>query len=416
MTQKHNLLIDFNYFFKWFVICVFIAVLIGTATAFFLHSLEHVSLLREKYTWIIYFLPIVGAITGWVYTKWGKNSIKGNNLLLEEHHKSKHPIPLKMAPMVLFTTLFSHVAGASVGREGTAVQMGGAIADQFTKWFSLNNEERKTIIIAGISAGFSAVFGTPFAGAVFALEIMGFKNIRWQSILPSFIAGFLAHYICLQWNVHHTNYGFVIDWAWNVQNTLMVMGAGVFFGLTALLFTYSSYFLRAMASKITSLWIRTMLGGCIILCLYLLLPLHQYWGLGLEEISNAFVEKSDGYTFLIKLLLTSFTLSVGFKGGEVTPLFFIGATMSSFLILIFPLPIAVLAAMGFVAVFAGATHTVIASIVLGYELFGFTIGHMVAIAVIVAYFTSGEKGIYEAHHATGAKYTLYNYIKKIIQL
>jgi H+/Cl- antiporter ClcA len=416
MTKKYNLLFDINYLFKWLVICVLLSIIIGTVTAFFLHSLEHVTALRLKYTWLIFTLPIIGGITGWIYNKWGTGSIKGNNLLLEEHKKPEQSIPFKMAPMILFTTIISHVSGASVGREGTAVQMGGAISDQFTKWFSLNNDERKTIIIVGISAGFSAVFGTPFAGALFALEIMGFKNIRWQSIFPSFIAAFAAHFICLWWNVSHVDYHFDVNWIWNLKNVLLIIASGVFFGITAMLFSNANKLFKPLTVAIPTPWIKGVVGGAFILILYLCFPMTDYMGLGISGISNAFSQITPWYVFLIKLLLTVFTLSVGFKGGEVTPLFFIGATMSSFLILFIPLPLAILAAMGLVAVFAGATHTVIASIALGFELFGATVGTIVALAVIMAYFTSGEHGIYASQDKTGAKYTLYNYIKEIIKL
>ena len=160
------------YFLKWLFLSAVIGVLAGSASAFFLIFLDWVTEWREHHLWIIAFLPLAGLIIGLAYHYWGKEVVNGNNLLLEEFHSPKKLIPLIMAPLVLFGTLITHLFGGSAGREGTAVQMGAAISDQFSKLFKLNENDRKILQIIGISAGFAAVFGTPLAGAVFALEVM----------------------------------------------------------------------------------------------------------------------------------------------------------------------------------------------------------------------------------------------------
>ena len=144
---------------KWSFICILISSIIGSVTAFFLHSLDWVTFLREKHTWIIYLLPMIGFIIGYIYHFYGAEANKGNNQLIKAHHQAQTVIPFKMAPLVFIGTLLTHLGGGSAGREGTAVQMGGAIAAPFAKWFQLDQEERKTIIIMGVSAGFAAVFG-----------------------------------------------------------------------------------------------------------------------------------------------------------------------------------------------------------------------------------------------------------------
>jgi len=156
---------------KWIIICALIGILSGSASAFFLVSLEWVTQFRIAHDWIIWLLPIGGLLVGLSYYYFGESVVKGNNLLLEEYENPQKTIPFKMAPLVLLGTLLTHLFGGSAGREGTAVQMGGAIADQFTKFFKLDNSERKILIILGISAGFASVFGTPLAGAIFALEV-----------------------------------------------------------------------------------------------------------------------------------------------------------------------------------------------------------------------------------------------------
>jgi H+/Cl- antiporter ClcA len=402
---------------KWIFICVIVGVLVGSAAAWFLRSLDFVTDWRENHLWIIYSLPIIGFGIGAMYYYYGGDAKKGNNLLLEQHNHPEKRIPFKMAPFVYIGTILTHLAGGSAGREGTAVQMGGAIADQFTDLFKLNDTQRKTILITGISAGFAAVFGTPIAGAIFALEIMLFKNIRVADILPSFAAAYIAHYTCLAWGIHHTVYAIPIVPHFNMNVLVPIFLAGLIFGTTALLFTASNNVWSKLFSKIKYEPLRPFIGGIILVITIFLLGFdNKFIGLGIPGISDAFMSPAGKYDFAIKLLLTTFTLSAGFKGGEVTPLFFIGATFGNVLFLFIPLPMALLAGMGFVAVFAGATHCAIASIALGFEMFGMGAGVYIGLASIIAYFSSGSKGIYSAQLKEGAKYQFYNYLKRISDL
>ena len=249
-----------------------------------------------------------------------------NNIIIDAHHEVPKAVPFKMAPLVYIGTILTHLSGGSAGGEGTAVQMGGAIAFPFSKWFKLNHEEKKTILIMGVSAGFAAVFGTPLAGAVFALELMGFKFIRWQSIIPSFAAAFIAHFICLSWNIEHSVYIVKSIPSINTQLVLWSLLSGICFGLTALLFSLSNHVFEKAFSFIQNKTLRPFIGGIIIALIIWLMGTTQYIGLGIPNILDAFEKPAGHYDFLIKLLLTSFTLSAGFKGGEVTPLFFIGAS------------------------------------------------------------------------------------------
>jgi H+/Cl- antiporter ClcA len=402
---------------KFIILSILVGLLIGTATALFLVSLDFVTQYRIQHARIIYSLPLMGVLIGWLYRRYGTEAKKGNNLLIEQHRKVKADIvPFIMAPLVFITTLLTHLAGGSAGREGTAVQMGGAIADQCTKLFSLKNEQRNTLLIMGISAGFAAVFGTPFAGAIFALEIMMFQHCKWADVLPSFAAAYIAHYTCLYWGIHHTQYIIPNAAKINFQNLLWAVLAGFIFGWAAFLFSASNQIWKKAFAFIKHPYLKPFIGGILIVITIQLLGTQKYIGLGIETIVQSFLTPVNKYDFIIKLLLTTFTLSAGFKGGEVTPLFFIGATLGNILIWFIPLPMALLAGMGFVAVFAGATHAAITGIVLGIELFGISAGLFVGIASIVAYFTSGIKGIYSAQLQLGAKYKLYDFIKRISKL
>lgn len=399
--------------FKWILICVLIGIFSGSASAFFLVSLEWVTQFREHHNWIIWLLPMGGLAIGLLYHYYGNDVVKGNNLLLEEYETPKKTIPLKMAPLVLIGTLITHLFGGSAGREGTAVQMGGAIADQFKELFKLNNSDRKTLIILGISAGFASVFGTPLAGALFALEVLYFSKINFKSIVLSFLVAYVAYFTVEFWHVKHTHYTIPIVPEITLKIIPWIIIVGILFGLTSMLFSRTTHFWGRLFSKtIPYAPLRPFVGGIILAIAIYFIGTTKYIGLGIPTIVDSFSTPNASYDFLLKILFTGFTLGAGFKGGEVTPLFFVGATLGSALSLVVPLPIALLAGMGFVAVFSGATHTPIACTIMGMELFGLESGLFIGIACVVAYFSSGSIGIYNAQIVKGAKYKLYQRIKR----
>ncbi|MES2853789.1 MAG: voltage-gated chloride channel family protein, partial [Bacteroidota bacterium] len=382
---------------KWILICVLTGIFSGSASAFFLVALDWVTQYREHNNWMIWLLPIGGLIIGLLYYYWGKSVVKGNNLLLEEYENPQKTIPLKMAPLVLFGTLITHLFGGSAGREGTAVQMGGAIADQFTSIFKLDTADRKTLIILGISAGFASVFGTPLAGALFALEVLYFSKISYKSIPLSFLTAYIAYFTVEFWHIKHTHYSIPIIPEMSFTTLFWIIPVSILFGLAAMLFSRSTHFWGHLFSKNISFPpLRPFIGGIILAVVIYCIGTTKYIGLGIPEIVDSFSNPNASYDFILKILFTGFTLGAGFKGGEVTPLFFVGATLGSALSVVVPLPIALLAGMGFVAVFSGATHTPIACTVMGIELFGIESGVFIGIACIIAYFSSGSVGIYNA--------------------
>ncbi|MCG1035952.1 voltage-gated chloride channel family protein [Polaribacter sargassicola] len=395
---------------KWTFICLLIGAFTGTASAIFLWSLEWATNFREANLWIIWLLPIAGFVIGLSYHLYGKSVVKGNNLLLEEYHSPKKIIPFKMAPLVFLGTVLTHLFGGSAGREGTAVQVGGAISDQFTKLFKLNNIDRKIVLITGISAGFASVFGTPLAGAIFALEVMIIGRVKFDAIIPSFLAAVFATYFCDVWQIsHHTHYTISTIAAITPVTILWSVLAGIIFGLVGMLFSKSTHFWGVLFKKhINYPPLRPVIGGVILAVIVYLMGTTKYIGLGVPTIVDAFNINLNSYDFILKLLFTSFTLGAGFKGGEVTPLFYIGATLGNVLIWFIPLPMPLLAGMGFVAVFAGATNTPIACTIMGIELFGIESGVFIALACVTAYLFSGHSGIYAAQIIGSPKDAFFN--------
>lgn len=374
-----------------------IGLLSGSASAGFLNALDFVTETHTQQPWLLYLLPWAGILIAFVYLRYGKNSEAGNNLLIDEIHDPKKIVPLRMAPLVLLGTLATHLFGGSAGREGTAVQMGGTLADQVNKIFRFDSEKRKIFLMSGISAGFSSVFGTPLAGSVFGLEVLAIGRLRYQALLPCFISATIAHYTCLNWGVHHTAY--LVDpvpdlTMWSILWTLI---AGACFGLCSYAFSWSNHRLtRLLKNAFQSPLVRAFLGGLVIILAAAILRTDRYLGLGIPVISESFLTPLPVYDFLFKMLFTIITLSSGFKGGEVTPLFFIGATLGNALTWVLPLPLSLLAGMGFVAVFAGAANTPLACTLMALELFGSKSGVYMALACVMSYVFSGHSGIYHA--------------------
>lgn len=398
---------------KWFLISILIGLPVGSASALLLISLNWVTDYRESHLWIIAFLPVAGLLIGLMYYYWGSNVVKGNNHLIDEVHDPKRIIPFRMAPLVFVGTVLTHLFGGSAGREGTAVQMGGAIADQFSRIFKLKADARRIIIIMGISAGFASVFGTPLAGAVFALEVLIIGRIRYEAMLPSFLVAIIANYTCHHfWGVSHTEYNipFVPDISF--LNMLYAILVGILFGVTAMAFSRIVRFWADTAKKyINYPPFRPLVGGICIALVVFISGTTKYIGLGVPTIVSSFYVQQEWYDFLLKILLTTFTLGFGFKGGEVTPLFFIGATLGSALCILIPLPVALLAGMGFAAVFSGATNTPLACTIMGIELFGAESAVYIALACIIAYLFSGHTGIYSSQIIGSQKPNIYRRLK-----
>jgi H+/Cl- antiporter ClcA len=391
---------------KWLFFALLIGFFTGCASAFFLVSLEWLTQWRENHLWIIVLLPLGGFLIGLAYHYFGKEVVKGNNLLLDEFYTPTQVIPFKMAPLVLFGTLITHFFGGSAGREGTAVQMGGAIADQFTHLFKLKQQDRKIIICMGISAGFASVFGTPIAGTIFALEVFMIGKIRYEALLPCLFSAFIANYTCHAWEIAHTSYSIAFVPPMNLQNFGWTIFVGVICGLTALVFAKSTHFFTDLfKNNIKYPPLRPLLGGIVIAVAIWVLGTTKYVGLGIPTIVEAFEKPLNSYDFLLKIVFTSFTLGAGFKGGEVTPLFYIGATLGNALAWFVPLPVALLAGMCFVAVFSGASNTPIACTFMGLELFGVDGAMYIFTACVLAYFFSGHKGIYGSQRIGVAKHS-----------
>ncbi|MDR6413049.1 voltage-gated chloride channel family protein [Paraburkholderia terricola] len=396
------------YLGTWFLIACVAAALAGSASAFFLISLDSATAWRETHRWAIWLLPVAGFAVGWLYHLLGKPVVAGNNLIIDEIHDPKKVVPLRMVPLVLGGTIVSHLFGASVGREGTAVQMGAALADQLTHAFRLEREDRRILLMIGMSAGFASVFGTPLAGAVFGLEVLAIGRMRYDALFPCIVAGIVADQVCLAWGVHHVHYAVGAIAPISAWSVVAVVIAGIAFGLVGMAFASSTHKLSALVKRyITYPPLRPFVGGIVIATAVWALDAYHYIGLGIPDIVRSFQQPMQPWDFLAKFGFTVASLGTGFKGGEVTPLFYIGATLGNALALLLHMPFALMAAIGFVAVFSGAANTPITTTIMAMELFGTGIGPLAAIGCVTAYLFSGHAGIYHAQRVGHRKHRKY---------
>jgi H+/Cl- antiporter ClcA len=385
------------YLVKWLIIGSAIGILAGTSSATLLTALEWATIGRESHPWLIWLLPLGGFLSGLIYHRWGSSVEAGNNLLLAEIHQPTSTIPLRMAPMVLLGTTISHLFGGSAGREGTALQMSAAIADRLTSTLRLSPIDRSILLTAAISSGFASVFGTPLAGMLFGLEVVAVGSFRHAKLFPCAIAAIVGDRITLAWGLDHTSYQIPIVPKLTPQGILSAIIAGLIFGIAARVFVVLTQAIGTyFKTKIAYPPFRPAIGGVLVTIATELVGNTKYIGLGIPTIVSAFHTQLPPWDFAAKIGFTALTIGSGFKGGEVTPLFYIGATLGNALSPILQLPAPLLAGMGFVGVFAGAANTPLASILMAIELFGAPTGIYAAIACICSYLGSGSTSIYHA--------------------
>lgn len=389
---------------KWLMLAVLVGCIVGAASTLFSFVLKGVTNYRKENGWIFYLLSVMGLIIVFLYEKFGKDD-GGTNQVLSTV-RSQDDVPLLSAPLIFISTALTHLAGGSAGREGAAIQLGGSIANQLGRWIHLDEEDRHVIVMCGMSAAFSALFGTPMAAAVFALEVVSVGVMYYTALMPCMIASLIASGFAAGMGVTPEAFHVVDIPELTIETGLKmgVVAAGC--AVVSIVFcmvlngvagTYGKYFKNP--------YIRVVVGACLVIGITMLLGTTDYMGAGAELIEKA-VEDGQARTFdfLWKLILTALTMRAGFRGGEIVPSFCIGATFGCTMGNWIGLSPSICAACGMAAVFCGVTNCPITSILIAFEMFGFKGVSFYLIAVSISYAASGYYGLYKDQTIVYSKY------------
>ncbi len=377
----------------------------GAASALFLFLLAQVTDYRTDHELLVYFLPVAGLGIGVLYARFGASIKAGTNLVIDTIHDDGPEIPFRMLPMVLAGTVLTHLFGGSAGREGTAVQMGASLADYVSHRAKLGRELRLQLLAAGVAGGFGSVFGTPIAGAVFGLEFVVLGRLDTRALLPALIASVVGDMTTRALGIVHTAYPAAPYVGLSPLLCLKWLVFAVAIALTSVAFIELTHFLKRQAERrVTLLGLRMAIGGAIIVVLWKVIGTSDYLGLGVPMIVRSFSDPQvPTWAFAMKLLFTAITLGAGFLGGEVTPLFFIGAALGGVLAPALGIPRELGAGVGLAAVFAAASNTPLALSIMAVELLGANVLPHVVIVCVVAYLLTGHRSIYPSQRVTRGK-------------
>ncbi|NCC16232.1 MAG: voltage-gated chloride channel protein [Clostridia bacterium] len=380
------------------LIALFVGIIIGGIDAVFGEVLIKITEVRSNHVIkLIPFLPIAGVMIILLYRYCGKESIKGMTLIFQAGHGEIDHIPKRLVPLVIISTWITHIFGGSAGREGVAVQLGATVAHTISKKLKWLNNSRVLLVI-GMAAGFAGLFQTPIAATFFAMEVLVSGIFLYEVLLPALVASFAAsttsHLLGLEkFSVDIPN---TLSFSSEVLFKLVLVG--IIFGIVGGIFAYLlSYCKKKFALLIENPVKRIFIIGCILSVLFILLHMGRYCGLGTNLINISFTNgQIYEYDWVLKLVLTVLTLAAGFQGGEVTPLFSIGASLGVVLGSLLGLPMMLIAALGYAAVFGSATNTLLAPILIGAEVFGAQNTLYFAVVCSLAFIFNGNKTIYTA--------------------
>jgi H+/Cl- antiporter ClcA len=382
---------------QWLGLGTLVGLICGAGSAAFLHLLEWATHTRVRHAWLPWLLPAAGLVIGAIYEKLGEPVRAGNNLVIDTIHDGGPEIPLRMAPLVLVGTVLTHLFGGSAGREGTAVQMGASLTDALAHRLRLASPLRVQLLAAGVAGGFGSVFGTPIAGAIFGLEFVALGRLEYGALVPALVASLVGDLTTRALGIVHTPYPTVAALPLSPLVIAKWAAFAVAVAITCVIFIELTHALRKLGERhLRRLPVRMLVGGLLVVGLWQLFG-DAYLGLGVPTIVRAFSDPALPHAaFALKLLFTAVTLGAGFLGGEVTPLFFIGAALGHLLAGVLGLPLPLAAAVGLAAVFAAAANTPLALSIMALELCGGALFPHVVIVCVLAYLMTGARGIYPA--------------------
>lgn len=379
-------------FVKWGLLGALMGLLGGLLGAGFHHALHFVTHVRSEHMWLIFLLPVGGILTVLIYRLFGMQGNKGTNEIIDATLDG-HPVSPMVDPSIFLATAITHLFGGSAGREGAALQLGGSTASMLAKLFRLKERERKVMVMAGMSAVFAGLFGTPLTAALFCMEFESVGTLFTPALLPCYLAAFLASQVSHGLGVHAETYLIAESFPLTMGNFWQYLILAVLVSLLgiAMCADKAEHF---AAHHLPNPFARIILGGLVVMGLTLMVGDHRFNGAGMDMALAAVAGNADWYSFAMKMLFTAVTLAAGFKGGEIVPTFCIGATFGCVMGGLLGMDPGFAAALGLIGLFCCATNSPLASIVLSIEMFGGTNVYLFAFVCVICFVLSGNSGLY----------------------
>lgn len=399
-----NIWFRIKFLIKWVIFALLSGLVIGAVGTLFYYCMKYATDGRTAYPWLLFFLPLGGVLIVAAYRFMRYEKDGGTNLVLSAIHSGKN-IPLKMAPLIFISTVVTHLFGGSAGREGAALQLGGSIGHFLGEQFHFDEKDRNIMIMCGMSAAFSALFGTPLAAAIFSMEVVSVGIMQYSALVPCVISSLVAHGVAAYFGIAPERFWLESIPDFSIASAsetalLAILCAGV-----SVLFCVTLHTSEHMYQKyLKNPYLRIIAGGVIIILLTLLVGSQDYNGAGMFVIERCFENEYVPYAFLLKILFTALTLGAGFKGGEIVPSFFIGATFGCLFGNILGFSPALCTAVGMGAVFCGVTNCPITSLLICFELFGFEGMPYFLLSIALSYMLSGYFGLYRSQKIVYSKY------------
>ena len=408
--MKHNLQRTITSI-KWVIFSMLVGLIVGLCGTAFYKGLYIVTQTRIEHPWLIFLLPFAGLLIVGLYHALKNLNDGGTNLVISAIH-SGDELPLRMAPLIFISTLITHLFGGSAGREGAALQMGGSIGNSLGKLFRFDEKDKHIMIMCGMSAAFSSLFGTPMAAAIFSMEMISVGVMHYSALVPCVISSLIANGVASKFDVK--NEFFLIDEIpkFNIITAIQISILAALCALLSIVFCILLHKTQDLYKKVfKNQYLRVFAGGCFVLAVTLMVGSQTYNGTGMNIIDNCISGTVRPEAFILKMLFTALTLGAGYKGGEIVPSFCTGAAFGCLYGNLFGFSPTLCTAVGMTSVFCGVTNCPITSLLISFELFGYDGMPYFLLSIAFSYMFSGYFGLYHSQKIVYSKYKT-NYINK----
>ncbi len=391
-------------FIRWGIFSAFVGLFVGAFSTLFAFCLRQVTSFRTENPWLILCLPLAGVVIVFLYGVFRYKNDKGTNMVLSSIH-AEAEVPFRMAPLIFISTIITHLFGGSAGREGAALQLGGSIGQQLGKLFRFDEKDQRIVVMCGMSAAFSAIFGTPIAASIFSMEVVSVGVMYYAALVPcvfsSLVASKFANHMGIGPNVFKIRQMPLFE----VVPSLKVIGLALCCAALSVVFCMALHSLGDFyRNKLKNPYIRIVVSSLVIILLTIILQTDDYMGAGVPVIQRAIQGNVEPLAFVWKIVFTALTLEAGFKGGEIVPSFFVGATFGCLFGHIVGISPSLCAAVGMMSVFCGVTNCPITSMLIAFELFGYHGVPFFLLGISVSYLMSGYYGLYHDQTIVYSKY------------